>query len=661
MDNLPNKLSRLTTRETEHLLEQYPEIEYLEAGHVGDWLITRKDQLLILAREERIGSGLAKTAGVLVGAAGFIFHATSPLAPFGILAGAAGFIWSLLADSSHTHTFNPIPFVRGGIFEVVGSLGHSAARQEFTENYDEFDQLKGYLSPVERKEYEMLREHSGLITEYLSHVESGKRFYAYRWIVDQYILLRGSFPSPEQTQQHVNAIQFVSPLVDCNRIDEIKSLSSPITKSLIKELPKPSIKELPKPNIVDRSQQSVSDSHEGETLSPRQDTPQQVNKPTQLTDKLSKLPTLPLKQRAVAIIELLKSGGFKIDECLSGQITAIAGTQRGGKGTLAGILTILLKAATPKLNAQYFTAGVDVYPFACNLTSALTYTGRDIEAADKLVAQDLLKFLKKLQGAKPYSQKNLLLVVDEAMRLFSLMDEAERNWALQFLLTRFEKTGAGLILVLHATSLGAVVGSKNTSGMAATFKEGINFIGCYSQSIQADFLRKMSVASGKYFKANPNNFGTPEQNGELGEIPEWLKTEMHPGNGQPDPVRTLLKYFPELLQEHDETPIPQDEKLADLDDVNKLEFTLQLNEEPHNTKPVETRLSDNSQKIFDWLKNNRQGQWVKYKGNSNRDMSFIKWLSQNGIKGDDKEEAIIELYALEIIEISGDETAIMAS
>ena len=173
MDNLPNKLSRLTTRETEHLLEQYPEIEYLEAGHVGDWLITRKDQLLILAREERIGSGLAKTAGVLVGAAGFIFHATSPLAPFGILAGAAGFIWSLLADSSHTHTFNPIPFVRGGILEVVGSLVHSAARQEFTENYDEFDQLKGYLSPVERKEYELLREHSGLITEYLSHVESG--------------------------------------------------------------------------------------------------------------------------------------------------------------------------------------------------------------------------------------------------------------------------------------------------------------------------------------------------------------------------------------------------------------------------------------------------------------------------------------------------------
>jgi hypothetical protein len=651
-----SKPIKLTTRETKHLLDEYPEIEFLEAGHVGEWLLTRKDQLLILAKEERIGSSLSKTVGIATATASIIFHATSPLAPIGLLLGAAGYAIAQIQDSTSTHTLNPIPFIRGGILEVFGSLGHSTARKEFTENYDEFDRLKDYLSPTERKEYEMLRQHVALITEYLEMVEPGKRFYAYRWICDQYILLRGSFPSPEQTQQHVNLMQFVSPLVDCDRIEEIKQASLP-PQPLIKELPLPPIKELPKPNIVDLPRPPIADFHKAETLPKNQSN----NPPNNHRDKLLTLPKLPLKQRAVAIIELLKSGGFKIDECLSGQITAIAGTQRGGKGTLAGILTILLKAVNPNLNAQYFTAGIDVYPFACNLTSALTYTGRDIEAADKLVAQDLLKFLKKLQGAKPYSQKNLLLVIDEAMRLFSLMNEAERNWALQFLLTRFEKTGAGLILVLHATSLGAVVGSKNTSGMAATFKEGINFIGCYSQSIQADFLRKMSVASGKYFKANPNNFGTPEQNGELGEIPTWLKTQMHPGNGQPDPVRTLLKYFPELLQEHDETPIPEDEKLADLDDVNKLEFTLQLNEEPQDTKPVETGLSDNSQKIFDWLKNNRKGQWVKYKGNSNRDMSFIKWLSQNGIKGDDKEEAIIELYALEIIELSDDETAIMAT
>jgi hypothetical protein len=645
MTNLPNKLARLTTRETAHFVSEYPEIEYLEAGHIGDWLITRKDQLLYLASEERIGSGLAKTAGVLVLGAGAIFYATSPIAPIGIVAGAVGFIWTQITDSSHTHTFNPIPFVRGGLLETIGSLGNSVTREEYLNNYDEFDKLKGYLPPVERQEYIMLREHSGLIAEYLNHIESGKRFYAYRWIVDQYTLLRGSFPTPEQTQQHVNSIEFISPMVDCDRLSEIRQASIPQTKPITKELPKPTFKELPKPNFVDTPK----------PVQPAQ-LPERPLAPTPKF-KLTDVPNLPLKQRAVAIIELLKAGGFAIDDCLSGQITAIAGTQRGGKGTLAGILTILLKAFNSSLNAQYFTAGVDVYPFSCNLTSALNYAGRDTETSDKLVAQDLLNYLKKLEGSKPYSQKNTLLIIDEAMRLFSLMDERERNWALQFLLTRFEKTGAGLILVLHATSLGAVVGSKNTSGMAATFKEGINFIGCYSQSINADFLRKISVASGKYFKANPNNFGTPIEEGELGEIPAWLKAEKHPGNSQPDPVRTLLTYFPELIQKHECETLVTDKKLANIEDINRLEFTLQLQDEPQDITPS-INLSPNAVKINEWLKANRNNQWVTYKGKHDRDMGFIKWLSQNNIKGDDKEDAIIELFSLGIIEISDDENAV---
>ncbi|RAM48173.1 MAG: hypothetical protein C6Y22_29250, partial [Hapalosiphonaceae cyanobacterium JJU2] len=71
---------------------------------------------------------------------------------------------------------------------------------------------------------------------------------------------------------------------------------------------------------------------------------------------------------------------------------------------------------------------------------------------------------------------------------------------------------------------------------------------------KASGLRKINVASGAYFKANPNNFGEPVAGGELGAIPEWLKTEKHPGNGQPDPARTLLKFFPELVQEHVSAP-----------------------------------------------------------------------------------------------------------
>ncbi|MBE8992648.1 hypothetical protein IQ275_37175, partial [Nostoc sp. LEGE 12450] len=92
-----------------------------------------------------------------------------------------------------------------------------------------------------------------------------------------------------------------------------------------------------------------------------------------------------------------------------------------------------------------------------------------------------------------------------------------------------------------------------------------------AQAVSAGGLRKINVASGEYFKANPNNFGEPVSGGNLGMIPEWLKTHLHPGNGQPDPARTLLQFFPELVQQHERAVIPRGEKIAPSDAVNHLE------------------------------------------------------------------------------------------
>ena len=167
------------------------------------------------------------------------------------------------------------------------------------------------------------------------------------------------------------------------------------------------------------------------------------------------------------------------------------------------------------------------------------------------------------------------------------MEEADRIYVLKFLLSRFEKTGATLILVLHASNLTSIAG-KETGGLAATFKEGINFIGCTTTAIAVGALRKMNVASGAYFKANPNNFGEPIKGGELGSVPEWLKSELHPGNGQPDPVRSLLKLFPELKLEHKAASIRKDEKLGEWDDVSRLEFTLGLESESPLKEPEES-------------------------------------------------------------------------
>ncbi|MBD2202698.1 hypothetical protein H6G33_17620 [Calothrix sp. FACHB-1219] len=520
-NNNNNRPVKLITRETAAIISQYPEIEFLEAGHTAEWLAERKDQLLELAHEEKIGSSLAKTAGIATVIVGAIFHATSPLAPVGLLLGATGYIWAQIQDTSSTGTFNPFPFIRGGLLNVVGSMGNSEARKEFLDGYDEFEQLKLYLHPAERQEYIMLRECMTTITECLNQLESGKRFYAYRWLKEQYSL-HGKFPAFETTQSHVAQVQYVSSKIDHERVIQIESAGQPaMPPATLRNAP------LPQAEITEPIQQQLS--------------PVSINR------------ELPLDQRAKAVVNRLIEGGFKIDECLGSQVVVICGTQRGGKGTLAAILATLSKALDSSLDTQYFTAGVDVYPFACNLTSALSFPNRDSDAADKSVADELLLFLRKLDGAEPYTNQNLLLVIDEATRLLSLLEEGDRTWAIQYLLNRFAKCGGTLILVLHASNLSSIAG-KATAGLADTFKQSVSFIGCVAQSVKVSGLRKINVASGAYFKANPNNFGEPVAGGELGVMPEWLKTENHPGNGQPDPARSLLGLFPELVQQHKAAP-----------------------------------------------------------------------------------------------------------
>jgi hypothetical protein len=215
-------------------------------------------------------------------------------------------------------------------------------------------------------------------------------------------------------------------------------------------------------------------------------------------------------------------------------------------------------------------------------------------------------FLKGLDGCEPYTHKNLLLIVDEAMRLLSLLEESQRLWAIQFLLSRFAKTGGTLIIVLHASNLTSVVG-KATAGLADTFKASVNFIGCVAKSVSAGGLRKMNVASGEYFKANPENFGSPIKGGELGAVPEWLKTELHPGNGQPDPVRTLLTIFPELYSEPPAQPKSKD-KLSET--IQKLEASFSIEvEEPATSKlendnsPINqpSELTSHEQQLLSWI------------------------------------------------------------
>ncbi|MUG93285.1 hypothetical protein F7734_12935 [Scytonema sp. UIC 10036] len=542
---MENNIPKITTRETEYLRSFYPSLSHLEAGRVAEWLQERKDQLLEQAQTAENEADAARVLGLLAAGVGTVCYAVNPFMLVGGMVGGAAWLWFVVDHYNRTKEIAPLPFVRGNFLDALSRAGDYDARQDYRINH--LAETIKFLPRHNAQEYVFLySDYFETVIDYLSQVEPGKRFYAYRWLLGWFEKFQGrSLPKKDQLDTHLQTVTIDSRV----KVEEVRAIQETVVPRFV---------DLPKPNLVDL--------------------PHAQNQPALNATTNSTLPpnlgTMPLDERGLAVINALQLSGFKIDEMMGSQVIAIAGTQRGGKGTLAAILAILSSALDPNLNTQYFTAGVDVYPFACKLHSALKYSDKDSDTADRFIAQDLLMFLKGLDGSHPYSHKNLLLVIDEAMRLLSLLEESDRTWAIQYLLSRFAKTGGTLIIVLHGSNLTSVVG-KATAGLANTFKQSVSFIGCVAKSVNVGGLRKINVASGEYFKANPNDFGSPVAGGQLGAVPEWLKTELHPGNGQPDPARTLLKLFPELQQHHtaseSPSPIPRGEKLAPKDAVAHLE------------------------------------------------------------------------------------------
>jgi len=545
-----NNIPKITTKETEHLRESYPSLSHLEAGNIAQWLQERKDGLFEMARASENEADMTRVLGLLASGIGAVCYAVNPLALVGGLIGGAAWLWFIVEHSNRTKEIAPLPFVRGNFVDALALLGDYDARSNY--QADHLANTVKFLERQSAEEYAFLHAEFENIVQYLTQVEPGKRFYAYRWMFGWFSKLKGrQLPTYKSMALHLQDVTIDS------RVN--RSEISAIAQAQTQLPPTVDIKQFQSPTVdIGQTNQAA-----------------ELSRPTELQPSANGLVPetithLPLANRANALIAALTKSGFQVEDMMSSQVIAIAGTQRGGKGTLAAILATLSTALDPGLNTQYFTAGVDVYPFACNLTSALKYPDKDADGADELVARDLLKFLKGLDGNEPYSHKNLLLVIDEAMRLLSLLEESDRTWAIQYLLSRFAKSGGTLIIVLHGSNLTSVVG-KATAGLADTFKQSVNFIGCVAQAVSAGGLRKMNVASGEYFKANPNNFGEPVSGGNLGMIPEWLKTHLHPGNGQPDPARTLLQFFPELIQHHESAVMPIGEKIAPTDAVNHLE------------------------------------------------------------------------------------------
>jgi hypothetical protein len=267
-----------------------------------------------------------------------------------------------------------------------------------------------------------------------------------------------------------------------------------------------------------------------------------------------KITDLPMPERALMVKQKLEESGFKLGEILSKSVTVIAGEQRGGKGTLLAMLGILMKAFNPSMKVLYFTAGSDLYPVGFDqVICSASFPGA--EKPERLVFDELYKTVMGLKQYEHYEVENLFIVVDEAIALGDAADPVKNGEMAKFLLTQFSKTGAGAAIVLHASNLSAWLGIGNTGGLAQTFKTGSNFVGCVTQSIPnpKNPMRQLQIASGEYFLADPDNFGKKLKGADLGKVPDFLLTVKNPYNGSPDPVRSLLNLFPELINENPTT------------------------------------------------------------------------------------------------------------
>ncbi|MBD2358744.1 hypothetical protein H6G41_29815 [Tolypothrix sp. FACHB-123] len=369
----------LSTKETVKLRSDYPNIEHLEAGNTAAWLQERLDQLLIRAKEERAGMNLAKFLTLGTAATGAICYATSPLAPIGALVAFAGYVWSLAQDINDTHQFAPIPFIRGNLIEFLSAMGDSEARVDWFNNQNALVDLMCHLEPMERFEFAMLKQSAHILTDYLAQVSSGKRFYAYRWILDWFIQLKGNFPSPEQLHGHLATVT-VDPRIN---EEQVMAIQESITKTSI-GIPAAKFASLPVPKFVD----------------------------------------LPTPGGAFAIA----GGNFDLITAMSARIQnhLIIGQQGSGKGLIiSNVLDGIKQRHTdttifyidPKGDEKetgYFTGKVDVLKRAKVLEWNPSKTVEWFKAT--------IKEFQAIPGQK-------LLILDEATYLSSLMkNEGEGNW-----------------------------------------------------------------------------------------------------------------------------------------------------------------------------------------------------------------------------------------
>jgi hypothetical protein len=582
------------TPETQRIRDQYPEIEFLEAGNVGSWLQERSDQLISKAEFDRNSIDVLKLFNGLVVAGGLGFITANPIVPIGTTLAAIGYGYGVIEDLISTHKFRPIPFIREGLMDFFSRMGSADARNNHEDEL-EYLSLIQYLSPFERSECDMLSVNMDYLTAVLTQIPTGKKFYAYRYLLRGYILSRGQLPGMQDIKEHIEKVN-VDTNINLDAVEQYKTITSNTEHQTIAASNQSRL-----PQSVQRYTSNISNGDEIQdtvqrytpnldnqtnatksknTFEPRQynttnesyDTVQRYTDDSDIEDDESqeysgletlqfkdsgyrpketkkvlrdfkKIAALPVSDRSNAVIDLLEDEGLQVTSIYNSQIMAVCSSQRGGKSSLMLLAAILMLAENPKTELYYFTTGKDIYPVRTTKhISALCYP--DDKKANYKVAAEVYNFFRDLDNKSTTgSLKNVVVMVDEVAGILKELEPEEILWLLEYWLRAFAKTGGTLYLALHATNLMALCG-KNT-GWAKQFKSGVSWIGCKTEVVETESrLRPLIRATGEYFITDPDDFGSVVE--PLGKVPNWLKVAKNPGTGQPDPVRSMLALFPEF-------------------------------------------------------------------------------------------------------------------
>ncbi|MBD2200630.1 MULTISPECIES: hypothetical protein [Calothrix] len=554
-----SQVPSLTTLETARLREDYPSIEHLEAGNVAAWLVERTDQLLVRAKDERAGMNLSKLITLAGGAIGAVCYATSPLAPIGALIASAGYVWAVATDMNASHQFAPIPFIRGNFFEFLSAMGDSQAREEWFSNQNEFVDLMHHLEPLERYEFAMLRQHTHTLTEFINIVEPGKRFYAYRYLLDCFVNFRGVFPTFDQLNQHLAKVS-VDPRVNYHHVQAIQQIRPPQLEAPQINLPPPPIAHLPLAAPTTDLPLGIPSSNSS--------TPIPIDETNTHIDEYS--PQIP---QTLDVIE-------KMSQRISNHL--IIGIPGAGKGLLVSNALRRIKQLHPQTTifyidpkndpkeTGYFSGCVDV------LKRASTPSMTPVEIVSWF--QNCIREFDALKGDK-------LLAFDEGTQIGSQFKIAKQLDWLKGKLTSYTSCGdsAGIrVWILaqnpHTEDLG-ISGGLRSQFTPLAIVSGVN-IAAYSAMISTGFIpssQKISDAKlQEFIDASPVNRAVYH-----GGLNRWFampKLENHSGYDRDS--RTFIEGF--------QPPSPGEFISSDIDTIKILDSSFYADEGETDSLPSET-------------------------------------------------------------------------